>query len=432
MTPATTLLLAFGAGAAGGSVVGAVGWAAARSARSLRLAVMVPPAAAIAAVVASVVVSTQAMYLTGEQTRLMVAACAGGAVVGLITAVLLARRVQRLEDDVARARIARAASDHAEQGRRQLVAALTHDLRTPLAGIRAMAEALEDGVAPDADDYLRRIRDEVDRTATMVDDLFELARLQAGLTPQQPEDVLLQEAVGQAVILVSPLAAQRGTVIHVVAGDRPQHDRGRGPTARVDPVSLHRVLVNLLVNAVQAGGQVAVSVLATNGRPGDSLEGRTDREVVDGEVVDGAAGGTVGVRVEDSCGGIPEDDLMHLFEAGWRGQSARTPGSSGAGLGLTVVRELVQAAGGSVAVTNIDGGCRFDVCLPGRPEHSPDARAQQHVRATDGSDGQGRGRLGPLPAAPRPALYGEGMDHEHAGPPVVAVRGAYEVTAVEQ
>lgn len=364
MTPATALLLAFGAGAAGGAVVGAVGWGAARSARSLRLAVMVPPAAAIAAVVASVVVSTQAMYLTGEQTWLMLSACAGGAVVGLLTAVLLARRVRRLEDEVARERIARAASEHSEQARRQLVAALTHDLRTPLAGIRAMAEALEDGVAVDPDDYLRRIRDEVDRTATMVDDLFDLARLQAGLTPQQPQDVLLQDAVDQAVVLVSPLAAERGTVIHVLAGEGPERGREMGLAARVDPVSLHRVLVNLLVNAVQAGGPVVVGVLAANG----GLGGRMDREVVDGEVVDRGDGGTVGVRVDDSCGGIPEDDLLHLFEAGWRGQRARTPGRSGAGLGLTVVRELLQAAGGSITVTNIVDGCRFDVRIPGRTE----------------------------------------------------------------
>lgn len=349
MTPVTALLLAFGAGAAGGAVVGAVGWGAARRARSLRLAVMVPPAAAIAAVVASVVVSTQAMYLTVEQTWLMLAACAGGAVVGLLTAVLLARRVRRLEDGVARERIARAASDQSERARRQLVAALTHDLRTPLAGIRAMAEALEDGVAVDSDDYLRRIRDEVDRTATMVDDLFELARLQAGLTPQHPQDVRLQDAVEQAVLLVSPLAAERGAVIHI-AEDRLVDESRMAPTSRVDPVSLHRVLLNLLVNAVQGGGRVEVSVL--------------DEDRGTGGLMHGGTGGTVGVRVDDSCGGIPEADLVHLFEAGWRGQRARTPGSSGAGLGLTVVHELVRAAAGRITVTNTARGCRFEVRLP--------------------------------------------------------------------
>lgn len=178
--PAVALALAFVAGAAGGAVVGAGGWLVARRARSLRLAVLVPPSAAIPAVLISVMVSTQAMFLTGEQTWLVIAACAGGAAVGLVTAVLLARRVRRLEDDVAHERAARTADERSEQVRRQLLAALTHDLRTPLSGIRAMAEALEDGVAEESDDYLRRIRDEVDRTSTMVDDLLELARLQAG------------------------------------------------------------------------------------------------------------------------------------------------------------------------------------------------------------------------------------------------------------
>ena len=336
MNPALALPLAFAAGAVGGAAVGAGGWALAQRSRSLRLTVLVPPAAAIAAVLVSVLVSTQAMYLTGEQTWLVLAACAGGALVGLVTAVLLARRVRRLEEDVDRERTARAAGEQSERVRRELVAALTHDLRTPLAGIRAMAEALEDGVADEPDDYLRRIRAEVDRTATMVDDLFELARLQAGLAPLQPRPVPLAGALEHAVGSVAPFAAARGQQVRL--------DVSPDVCVQVDPDALQRVLGNLLLNAVQAGGDVTLAALLAPAA--------------------GATGSTVAVRVEDGCGGIPADDLPHVFEAGWRGERARTPGGSGAGLGLAIVRELVQAGGGDVDVANTTGGCRFEVRLP--------------------------------------------------------------------
>lgn len=236
MNPVVSLALAFSGGAVGGTLVGAGagagGWVLARRARSLRLAALVPPVAAVAAVLASVLVSVQAMYLTGEQTMVVLAACAGGAVVGLVTAVLLARAVRHLEDDVARERTARLADQQSEQVRRRLVAALTHDLRTPLAGVRAMAEALEDGLADDPDDFLRRIRAEVDRTAAMVDDLFELARLQARLGPQQqPRSVMVDTAARDAVDAIRPLAAgydARG-------GSRHRGVRSREGAPTVDP-----------------------------------------------------------------------------------------------------------------------------------------------------------------------------------------------------
>ncbi|MGJ7439703.1 sensor histidine kinase [Aquipuribacter sp. MA13-6] len=336
MSPGAALLLAFVAAAAGGAVVGAGGWVLARRARSLRMAVLVPPAAALASVLASVLASTQAMTLTADQTWLVVAACGGGAVVGLVVAVLLARRVRGLEDDVARQRTARATEERAEQVRRQLVAALSHDLRTPLAGIRAMTEALQDGVAEDPDDYLRRITDDVDRTSAMVEDLFELAWLQAGSAPQQPRDVPLLAAVEQVVGTLSAVAAARGAVVRVEDGTA-----GTG-TAHVDPEVLYRVLSNLLHNAVRASRAVVVRLPA---------QGAVDH---------------VRFQVDDACGGIPEEDLVHVFEAGWRGQRARTPGASGAGLGLAIVRELLHTAGGAVTVSNTTDGCRFEVRLPSR------------------------------------------------------------------
>jgi signal transduction histidine kinase len=339
-----SLLVAFAAGAAGGALVGTVGWLAVRRSRSLRLAVLVPPVAALAAVVTSVLVSTRAMYLTGEQTWIVLAGLAGGGLVGLVTAVLLAGRVRLLEEDVARERSARAAEERSEQVRRQTVAALTHDLRTPLAGIRAMAEALEDGVATDPVDYLRRIRAEVDRTTTMVDDLFELARLQAGLATLSPSGVGLDEELAQVVERLSPLAE-----VHRV---RLRAEGGSGLCVLADHHALQRVLTNLVVNAVHASDPTL--------RPD---HGGTRADVCLSVVAD-RGDGFAAVRVADSCGGIAPADLPHVFEAGWRGSTARTPGASGAGLGLAIVRELVEAQGGAVAVTNATPGCRFEVRLP--------------------------------------------------------------------
>lgn len=345
MTPWLALLLAFGAAAAGGGAVGAIGWALARRSGRVDAAVLVPPVAALAAVVASTAVSTRAMYLDAEQTEVVLAACAGGAAVGLVAAVLLGRRVRRVEEAAAGDRAARAAAETSERARRDLLAALTHDLRTPLAGIRAMAEAVEDGVADDRDGYLGRIRAEADRTAVMVQDMFSLARLQAGGEQEAPVTVDVGVAVPEAVDRLRPVAAASGVVlVHHRAAATTGGAPGGATVVAVAPGAVERVLANLVGNAVREtaasgpGGQVRVGV------------SRDADEVV--------------LRVEDRCGGIPADDLPHLFQAGWRRVRARTPDGSGAGLGLAVVAELVAAAGGRVEVSALPGGCAFSVRLP--------------------------------------------------------------------
>ena len=117
---------------------------------------------------------------------------------------------------------------------------------------------------------------------------------------------------------------------------------GSDATVEVDVRDMTRVLDNLVTNAVRhtaAGGRVGIGLV-------------TDAE----EVL---------VQVDDACGGIPPDVMDRIFEAGYRGTSARTPGSgAGAGLGLAIVRGLVEAHGGAVAVSNVGPGCRFEVRLP--------------------------------------------------------------------
>jgi signal transduction histidine kinase len=221
-----------------------------------------------------------------------------------------------------------------EQSRRELVSWVSHDLRTPLAGLRAMTEALEDGLADDPARYHAQMRAEVERMVRMVDDLFELSRIQAGALRLSLEQVSLGDVVSDALAGAHPFATSRGVRLTGSAATR--------IPVSADERELHRALGNLVVNAIRhtpADGVVDVSVREEDG--------------------------TAVVAVTDACGGIPEADLPHLFEVAWRGQPARTPGpDGGAGLGLAIARGIVEAHDGQIGVRNVDGGCTFEVRLP--------------------------------------------------------------------
>lgn len=250
--------------------------------------------------------------------------------VGWILAATLRRREQRILQDQERGRREAAT----ERVRREVVAWLSHDLRTPLAGIRAMAEALVDGVAPDPLDYQRRIVRESERTAAMVDDLLALTRLHSGVTPDRLDRVDVGDLVSDALATVAPLAP---TVRLVGQADL-------GVLIVGDTALLTRAVTNLVTNAVQhtaVGGTVEVT--ATVGSGG------------------------IEITVTDACGGIPEEDLPHLFDAGWRGSSARTPdpkGMGGAGLGLAIVAAVAASHRGTVTVRNTGPGCAMSLTLP--------------------------------------------------------------------
>ena len=236
-----------------------------------------------------------------------------------------------------------------EESRRELVSWVSHDLRTPLAGIRVMAEALEDGMAADPPRYHRQIRGEVDRMVNMVDDLFELSRIHAGQLTITPQVVVLGDLVSEAIAAADPVARAR----QVTLGGEVPH----GLQVAADPAGLTRVLANLIVNGIRhtpADGTVYVQA-----RPVD---------------------GGVELAVTDGCGGIPDEARSRVFDVGFRGTSARTPESpladvhtSRAGLGLAIVKGIVEAHHGQVAVENVESGwgevsrpgCVFRVVLPG-------------------------------------------------------------------
>jgi len=229
----------------------------------------------------------------------------------------------------------------AEQSRRQLVAFVSHDLRTPLAGIRALSEAIADGVvSPDeVRTQAKTIEQESIRLSEMVDDLFEMAKINAGAINAPYERVALDEVVDD-VLTTHRIAARRAGVeleidlpakpVRVIGSDR----------------ALVRVLSNLVANAIAhtpAGGSVTLAV---------------------GTDEDGAW-----ARVDDTGVGINAADLPRVFDVAYRGSNDRVPRSdsslpSGSGLGLAIAAGLVRAHRGTLSAHNLAHGARFEVRLP--------------------------------------------------------------------
>ena len=215
--------------------------------------------------------------------------------------------------------------------RRELIAWASHDLRTPLASMQAMIEALEDGLAA-PEDYLPTLRDQVRTLSTLVEDLFELARIDAGALTLELHNTSIRSLVESALRLLGPEAAvRRVELLAHLDGDA---------TAEVAPDKIERVLFNLLTNALRhtpSDGSVAVHV-----------------EQLDEDVL---------IRVEDTGAGLESEALGRMFERFWRADRARS--EAGAGLGLAIARGLVEAHGGRIWAENRpQGGARVSFTLP--------------------------------------------------------------------
>jgi len=303
--------------------------------RSVTAHIVVLLVMTVLAVLAGIVSAAAGMFISGHDLHVLVIVVTTAGVVSLAAGLWAGRRLARASMWLAEAR---ERERQAEASRRELVAWVSHDLRTPLAGLRAMAEALEDGVVDDPEtvaDYHHRIRVEADHMAELVDDLFELSRINAGALRLTTAAVSLGDVVSDAVESVAPLAAVAG--VKLVAAD------GDWPTVSGSEPELGRIVGNLLRNAIRytpADGTITV----TGGKE--------------------PSGGWL--AVSDSCGGIPDADLPRVFDVAFRGAPARTPEKEvNGGLGLAIVRGLVEAHHGRVSVANVGAGCRFEVHLPG-------------------------------------------------------------------
>jgi signal transduction histidine kinase len=220
-----------------------------------------------------------------------------------------------------------------EDARRGLVAAASHDLRTPLASLRLLVEAIDDGVAgEDRDRYLREIRTHVAVLSDLIDDLFELSRIEAGDISWTMRRVELGELIGDTVAAFRTSAEERG--VHLAA-ELPQ---GK-VVAEADAEKVQRVLYNLIQNAIR-------------------------HTPADGSVTVRAKGGPNGVEVEvaDSGEGVPSGEGERVFEAFYRGERSRN--EDGAGLGLAISRAIVEAHGGRIWLEDAHPGTRVRFTLP--------------------------------------------------------------------
>ena len=243
---------------------------------------------------------------------------------------LLAARLQAADDQ-------RAALD---RERRELTAAISHDLRTPLASLRAMTEALNDGIVDEPAEirrYYATMRREIERLSGMIDDLFELSQLDAGALKLERLPISVQDIAAEVVDAMQAAARLAGVELILNVDSSP-------PEIEVDGGRIERAIGNLVRNALEhtpGGGRVLVSVAATNGN--------------------------VDLRVADSGSGIAPSDLPHVWERFYRADTSRgrNGNGDGAGLGLAITRGIVEAHGGSVeAISGGGDGATFVLRLP--------------------------------------------------------------------
>jgi signal transduction histidine kinase len=229
-----------------------------------------------------------------------------------------------------------AARDQSDHARRNLVAAVSHDLRTPMTSLRLIAEAIGDDIIEETTrrDYLERMRTHIDALGALIDDLFELSRLEAGDISWSLQRVPLRELVGETVEAMRVEAESRGIAVAAEVPDVLSPARG-------NPEKLQRVLFNLIQNALRhtpAHGSVVVRA----------------EPVLDG----------IEVEVADTGPGIRPEDREHVFTAFYRGGADVSRTSAGAGLGLAVARAIVEAHGGRIWLADATLGARVRFRLP--------------------------------------------------------------------
>jgi two-component system sensor histidine kinase BaeS len=347
-----------------GVVVLAAGIAATLAARllpTLRLQVAVLALLAASAPLAIVIGSGWVMFGMHDDAKILALAVASAAA-ALVGALLLTRWIvrplERLRRTSARVSGGDLAARAPETGprelrelgvsfnemaanvedlfdaRRQLVAWASHDLRTPLASLRAMVEAVEDGLAS-ADEYLPAIHEQLETLSLRVDDLFELALIDAGVLTLDRRDASLGELIAGCLRAVGPEARRRNIRLEA----RVDTD---GPTVCIAPDKVERVLLNLLTNALRhtpSDGAVSVEV-----------ESSADHVLV---------------AVEDTGSGLSPTAAKRMFERFWRGDESRAQSSGGAGLGLAIAQGLVRAHGGTIwAEARRRSGARVVFTLP--------------------------------------------------------------------
>lgn len=342
--------------------------------RSVRAQLMLVASAGVVTMAASVVAIAVEMYISTHDLTVLLAVIGVSLVLGLATAWVAARAMRasfdrfsasleemgrggvivagaggsreldglsmQLAEVSAKVDAANAELERLDSARRRFFAWISHDLRTPLTAVRALAESIEDGAADAPERFAGQVRAQVETMSRMVDELFELSKLTSGAVQLQTQQVELLDVVSDAVADVAVAAA---------AHDARIVERGvGGHVLWADPHQLGRIIVNLLTNAIRhapRGTEIVIS----------ATEADRNRLVL---------------GILDHGAGVAVEDLDRMFDVGWREDAARTSAgdqggvASGAGLGLSIARGLARAHGGEVFAERTDEGFRMNVLLP--------------------------------------------------------------------
>lgn len=342
--------------------------------RSVRAQLMLVASAGVVTMAASVVAIAVEMYISTHDLTVLLSVIGVSLVLGLATAWVAARAMRasfdrfsasleemgrggvivagaggsreldglsmQLAEVSAKVDAANAELERLDSARRRFFAWISHDLRTPLTAVRALAESIEDGAADAPERFAGQVRAQVETMSRMVDELFELSKLTSGAVQLQTQQVELLDVVSDAVADVAVAAAAHD--VRIV-------ERGvGGHVLWADPHQLGRIIVNLLTNAIRhapRGTEIVIS----------ATEADRNRLVL---------------GILDHGAGVAVEDLDRMFDVGWREDAARTSAgdqggvASGAGLGLSIARGLARAHGGEVFAERTDEGFRMNVLLP--------------------------------------------------------------------
>jgi signal transduction histidine kinase len=220
-----------------------------------------------------------------------------------------------------------------EQRRQELIADLAHELRTPLTVIGIYMEGLADGSISGEPEIYSRLNRETQKLKRLVRDLQELSRAEAGYLPLELKTVALKPLCLELIEKFSAQIQENGPVLKLEVGQL--------PLVLADPGRVEQILINLLSNALRYTDHGSIHIGATQ------------------------KGNFVELYVKDSGTGMSAEDLKHVFERFWRADPSRNKATGGSGIGLTIVKKLVEIQGGTVWVESVlDQGTTFHFTLP--------------------------------------------------------------------
>jgi len=294
--------------------------------------------------------------------RVMLVGAAAGTLLGSLAAWWLVHRLMRPLDQLTRAsrsiavgdlaarvpeppdpelrRLAQAFNrmaatlERTEQLRRAVVEDVAHELRTPLTSLRGYTEALADGVVAPTPEMLRTVHEEIERLTRLVEELDQLARGERGERAPGQDEVDVAAIIKRALELASPVLRQRHIEINI-------EEPAGLPWLRGDGDAIGQVVTNLVQNAeryTDDGGRITVRL--------------------------GASAGSLRCAIENTGGAIPPDELELIWERLHRVDRSRARASGGAGIGLAIVRQIVEAHGGHVGASSADGRTEIWFSLP--------------------------------------------------------------------